>query len=1496
MDTVPGNDIPSTGAASTHHAWAVTHAWDQTPLGGRDTWPASLRVAVDLCAISSIPMLVLWGQEHLAVYNAAFAAITDPATGEQGRPLAEVFPTVHKALKPAAEQVRATGVESRIHAPAQGNDLSFSYTLVPLAEADGAIRGVAVIARLLTGAKGGAQQQHLMLLALALRGANIGAWFWDRQAKTFLWSPETYRLHGLDPSIPLTLEAINSAILPEDREQAAEAFERTEKDRTPEWAAEYRVNRPDKGIRWIRTLGQSTFTREGGIMETVGVSMDITEQKQTEEALATSERRFRTLADHAPILIGITDMAGALVYVNKAWLDFTGLTLEAALGTGWIRAMHPDDLPGLMAARAPARERGEPYPMEFRLRRGDGEFRWMMGTGAPYKGDQGETLGYIGTVIDVTETKRVEEALRESEERFRDLADSAPVMIAVVDAQGAPTYLNKLYYEYTGLTPEEALGPSRPDIVHPDDAESVRAATVKAFSTPSPAHLEYRIRHKDGSYRWIMATGLPRYSGSGEFLGYTAIGMDIEDRKRVEEALRESEERFRTLADNTPILISLFSPSNVLVYLNRAWYNLTGVPYQDVPYDGIMTPYIHPDDLERMQRERREAIAQGAGYHTEFRIRRHDGEYRWMAGTRTPFRDAKGEPLGYIGSFVDVTDRKAAEDRFRLTVEAAPNAMVLVNTAGKIALVNSQVEMLFGYRREELLGQDIEVLVPERFRTNHVALRQAFLGSLRARFMGAGRELYGLTKDGREVPIEIGLNPVETTEGTLVLAAINDITDRKRAEQATAQWAERQRALADLGQAALAEPDLQQLLTWTAEVASQTLDTELFNVLELLPDGKDLLLRAGVGWREGVVGQATVKAGLDTQAGYTLLSKTPVVVDDMRAERRFSGSALLSGHAVTSGMSCIITGAGGKPWGILGAYSVQRRRFPEEDVHFLQAVANILSSAIHRTQAEQALAARARQQRAVAELGQQALAEQDLFALFTSAATAVAQTLDVEYCKVLEVLPNGKEVLLRAGAGWREGHVGQARESSGLASQAGYALLSNKPVVVEDLRAETRFRAPKLLTEHGVVSGMSCVITGAGGKPWGVLGAHSTMKRYFTPDDINFLQAVANVLGGAIQRNNVERSLRDTDRRKDEFLATLSHELRNPLAAMRSATDVMGMMNIADPEVQSLRDIIDHQGQSLTRLVDDLLDVSRVMRGKIVLQRAYIDLATVVQRAVETTQPMIAARGHTLHVHMPTDPVLVDGDLTRLSQVVGNLLNNAAKYTPNNGTIWVTVESTTASAIVRVRDTGAGIPADLMPVLFDPFVQGGTHVERVEGGLGIGLTLVRSLTEMHGGTVQAFSEGPGMGSEFVITLSRIRVGTPDGAPLSPKGGVRGKGRSLRVLVIDDNTMVGHSMAALLRFLGHEVQTATDGLSGIDNAKEFKPQVVLVDIAMPGINGYETARRLRELPDMRNAVLIAVTGYGLEQDRRQSREAGFNDHLVKPVEMKTLLHALESVPS
>jgi signal transduction histidine kinase/ActR/RegA family two-component response regulator len=553
----------------------------------------------------------------------------------------------------------------------------------------------------------------------------------------------------------------------------------------------------------------------------------------------------------------------------------------------------------------------------------------------------------------------------------------------------------------------------------------------------------------------------------------------------------------------------------------------------------------------------------------------------------------------------------------------------------------------------------------------------------------------------------------------------------------------------------------------------------------------------------------------------------------------------------------------------------------------------LIEDVTERVAYETELQARVRQQAAVAAVARSALAGRDPADLAAEVAAHLRDTLHADFVEILRRSPDGPAWTPLAASGWPHRPDGSRVHPAVVR----HVLSPGHPGTASGLPPDL-LAADDHLRAHGVADGLVAPVPGRD-SPIGLLGIYSRSPRRFPPGELHFAQALADVMGVAAERKRLEdelhlrvRDLAEEARRKDEFLAMLAHELRNPLAPVRTGLQVLRMKGTANPEVDRLAEMMNRQVAQIVRLVDDLLDVSRITRGTVTLRRERVDLAEVLGQAVEAARPLLDARRHQLSVTLAGEAIHLDADPARLAQVVANLLNNAGKYMDEGGRIWLTARRDGDEAVISVRDAGVGIPADMLPKVFDLFTQIDRTLDRSQGGLGVGLTLVRSLVELHGGTVHATSPGPGQGSEFVVRLPALPVNSEPAsvrpAETSPAAPAR------RILVVDDNVDAADSLATLLDLSGHQVWTAYGGAAALDVADTHRPEVILLDIGLPGMDGHEVARRLRRHPALSDVMLVALTGYGQEADRRRTQDAGFDHHLVKPVDPDDLTRLLVRV--
>jgi PAS domain S-box-containing protein len=458
------------------------------------------------------------------------------------------------------------------------------------------------------------------------------------------------------------------------------------------------------------------------------------------------------------------------------------------------------------------------------------------------------------------------------------------------------------------------------------------------------------------------------------------------------------------------------------------------------------------------------------------------------------------------------------------------------------------------------------------------------------------------------------------------------------------------------------------------------------------------------------------------------------------------------------------------------------------------------------------------------------------------------------------------------------------------------ALEQGRRIIVRDVETEDFMingDELEVYLQHNICSCQSTPLSSRTGRIVGMLSTYWSRRHEPSARDLDLLDLLARQAADLIELNQSKEALRDADRRKNEFLAMLSHEIRNPLAPIASAVRILEIEPLDDDIRKESLSVLDRQLGVITRLVDDLMDVSRVTYGRIQFQFTDVDLSELVQRVGDSFRPLMSGRGHEFSVSTLGTPLWVRADATRLEQMVSNLLSNSVKYTPEGGQVWMATEREDDQALLRVRDSGIGIEPELLAHIFEWFTQGDRELDRPHSGLGIGLSLTRRLAELHGGTVTAHSEGAGQGSEFLVRLPAVSA--PSVEPDPPeKGSVSSVGRRLRVLLVDDAEDTRRIFGRLLELLGHETRMARDALTGLDGALEFRPHVVLLDIGLPGTDGYELARRMRQEPALEHTVIIAVTGYGRQADRLHSLESGFDHHLVKPPDIDLLKQLLADI--
>lgn len=926
----------------------------------------------------------------------------------------------------------------------------------------------------------------------------------------------------------------------------------------------------------------------------------------------------------------------------------------------------------------------------------------------------------------------------------------------------------------------------------------------------------------------------------------------LRSERSVWQAARDSEARFRSLVAASAQIVWAATPDGQIIEDSPSWRAVTGQTYDQWTGWGWIDA-LHPDDQPLARQRWSEAVGRQTAYECEYRLRGADGSYRWTLARGVPVRGEDGSVREWVGTNTDITERKQAEQaraeearQFEVLFDQAVDGIFLADVEGRYLDVNPAGCQMLGCARTDIVGRTIADLVAADEVPRIAPEVAKFEGGAIATSVWRLRR-----KDGSFIVGEVVGR--QLPDGRL-LAIVRDITERQRTLQLEAS---QRRTLELIARNAPVETVCEAVVRM---VEDQTDSGMVASILLLDADGVHLRHGAAPNLPEAYIrGIDGVAIGPSVgSCGTAAYRQQPVYVADIASDPLWTDFADLAlSHGLRACWSTPILSSGGRLLGTLAMYYPEVRQPNTDDLRLVDTATRTAAIAIERQQAEDALRESDERFRTLADNIPQ-------LAWIADAGTDG----QVHWFNRNWFEYTGTTLEQVRGSGWHVVHHPDHAER---------VIRKFVHHVQQGLDWEDTFPLRRHDGEYRwFLSRMKCIRDESG-----------TVVRIFgTNTDVTQQRELEDEL------RRLTDDLSEADRRKDEFLATLAHELRNPLAPIRTGLQLMRMAGGSPETRERAGAMMERQLTQLVRLVDDLMDVSRVSRGKIELRRERVLLATVVESAVETSRPQIEAMGHDLTVTLPTHPVLLDADLTRLAQVVMNLLNNAAKYSNRGGQIWLTAEQQHDEIAIAVRDTGIGIPADQLPRVFELFTQVDHDVDRAHGGLGIGLSLVKRLVEMHGGSVEARSDGPGTGAEFIVRLP-VAANAPVPEPGDHAAALPGPvpTPSRRILVVDDNRDGADSLALLLEGLGHDICTAYDGKEALDVAERFRPDVVLLDLGLPKLDGYETCRRLQAQPWGRTAIRIALTGWGQDDDRRRSREAGFHHHMVKPVDLATLVRLL-----
>ena len=959
------------------------------------------------------------------------------------------------------------------------------------------------------------------------------------------------------------------------------------------------------------------------------------------------------------------------------------------------------------------------------------------------------------------------------------------------------------------------------------------------------------------------------------------------------------------------------------------------------------------DEIFRLMNQSLDPTVDGC-FVMEHRVIHQDGSIHWLnVKKQVVFGEIGGVrcPLTSVLAAVDITERKVAEaelwDRTEQLAEAEARIRSVVNNViygiitiderGVVETFNSAAEQLFGYNAEEVVGQNVKMLMGEPHNLEHDGYLANYKRTGQAKIIGIGREVEGRRKDGSKFLMDLGISEFMRGERGCFTGVVRDITERKQAEQSLRESEERFRAtfastpvgiahvaldgrwlrfndaictvtgyerekLATLTFAEITHPD-DVKADWALSRRLLAGEIAVYSIEKryLREDGDTVWVNLTVSLLRDANGAPVNFISVVEDITARIASEAALRSSEIRYRRLFEsakdGILILDGQTgqITDANPYILQVLGGTSAEVLGRelweigvfsdatasraamVELQDRGYVRyEDLPLesktgqrreVEVVANVyqengqrvsqcnIRDITERKQAQKALLASEERVRMATEATEVGVWEWNVH--------TKAIRWDAQMFRIYGIAPT------------QDGFVDYSDLSGAMLPEE---VLENERIAKDTMRRSGQSRREFRIHrrddgERRNIEAVETVRMNEKGEPEWVLGTNLDVTDRKTAE--NRLRQLA-------------AELSEADRRKDEFLATLAHELRNPLAPIRNGLQVIKLAGVTGT-VEQARIMMERQLTQMVRLVDDLLDVSRISLGKIELRTERVEMRKVIDVAVETGRPMIDEAEHDLVVAIPDEPIFVDGDATRLAQVVSNLLTNSAKYMHRGGRIRLTVRRDGEAVAVSVADDGIGIPPTMLDKVFVMFTQVDRTLEKTTGGLGIGLSLVKGLVQMHGGTIEAKSEGEGKGSEFVVRLPAVVAPMkPQELEMEEKKPVKS---SRRILVVDDNRDGANTLTMMLKILGNDTRTAYDGQAGVDLAEQFRPDVILLDIGLPKLNGHEACRRIREQPWGTGILMIAVTGWGQDEDRRRSQEAGFDHHLVKPVDPQALMKML-----
>ncbi len=1308
---------------------------------------------------------------------------------------------------------------------------------------------------------------------LALRGSNDGVWDWDIRTNEVYFSPRWKSMLGFeDHEISNHLDEWGKRVHPDDLEWVTQAIQDHFAQKTPFYITEHRVLCKDGSYKWILDRGQALWDEAGNAVRMAGSHTDVTERRELEAALqkanqeleqrvaertaeleqvnatlAQQEALYRTLAKHIPNgTVHLFDRDLRYLLSEGSELASLGLMAEEMVGkTIWevLPMKTCEQIEPLYQAAL----RGEARVEEVAY----GDCIYQVHT-VPVRNEQGKIFAGMVLSQNITAHKQTEAALRNSEQQLRRVLDSLFSFVGVMTPDGTLIQANETALVAASLQPQDVLGKVFPDTYWWSYCPTIQAQLWEAIKRATGGEtVRYDVQVRVGKNRFVIIDFalVPLFDFQGKVEYLIPSGIDITERLQAETALKESEQRYRHLAEAMPQMVWTADATGAVNYFNQRWYEYSGLTTEtSLGLKGVET--VHPEEQERTLQQWADSVIAGEPFEIQYRVRRFDGIYRWFIARGLPLRDSNGQVTSWIGTITDIDDQKRIQAEIEAVLESIPDPFFMMDRQWRFLYINQHAEEFIGKRREELIGQVFNQVFPEINGTKFQTENQRVIDE-------------GITVEYEEYNARLNrwLQVRAFPSRLGVSVHYRDLTERKQTE------------------AALQET------TAILNTINESTPTLIF-----VKDCQGRMLMAN---------PVTMRLLGKTEA--EVIGKTDL---EFLANREQAEQVMANDRQVMETGQTIVCEETVDFLGVKGVYLSIKSPYRSTQGHIIGLI-GISIDITERKRIEDALRESEEFSRSVLE------SSADCVKVLT--AEGLLLSMNYQGMCLMEIDDFTPLINQPWLSFWQEPYHEAAAEAIATAKAGKVG----------------RFQG-FCPTFKGTPKWWDVLVTP-------VLDAEGKLKLLLsTSRDITEIRRAEAEREKLLEREQIARAEAETANRiKDEFLAVLSHELRTPLNPILGWSRLLQTRKFSQEKTQDALATIERNAKLQIQLIEDLLDISRILRGKLTLELGVVDLVNPIVGAIETLRLAAEARAIQIETIFEGESSMVKGDAGRLQQIIWNLLSNAVKFTPSGGRI--TVKLTTINrnlyshafvetlhclslpshqseeknslptspapsappappipqALIQISDTGEGIDSEFLPFVFESFRQQDSSTTRRYGGLGLGLAIVRQLVEAHGGTVKVSSAGKGQGSTFTVCLPLC--------PLSEQPAVEstaltlsGNLQDIHILLVDDDLDSLNLLGFILEQQGAMITVALSGREALDILSQRSFDVLVSDIGMPEMDGYELLRQVRLLPNGLNLQAIAVTAFAAESDQQLALAAGYQQHIPKPIQPEMLINAIAAL--